>query len=232
MSCSTAQARRLLALWNAPPLSVTTGILIGSIEDLELRVRDEFQARLFFYVEPDKAQWIARDAPSNQIPGAGQIPRMRIKTAAEYFGERVVGRFSPVEADLVEAIRSYVYGCNAACVFHLMRATEIAVPKLAKLCGVNDPKPSWGSVLDRAEKYTQKTKYEDLPDDLKPHIEFLRVVVADMRSMQRAWRNKVMHVEDRIIPNAPEFLPETARDIFSAVETFLRHLAEELPDWC
>jgi hypothetical protein len=230
MGCSAAQARRLLAMWSAPVLSVTPHDLISNIEDLELRVRDEFQERLFFYVEPDKSWWIERDAPSD--PAAGQIVRMRLKTATECFGENVASRFSPVESDLTESIRCYVYGCNAACVFHLMRATEIAVTKLAKLCDMNDPKPSWGVVLDRAERFTQRTKFEDVPPTIQPHLEFLRTLVADMRSIQKVWRNKVVHVEDRIIPSIPEFSPESVLEIFSSTKAFLRHLAEGLPVWC
>jgi len=113
-----------------------------------------------------------------------------------------------------------------------MRATEIAVPRIAKLCGIEAPKPSWGSVLDKAEKYTQRVKYEELPEGLKPHIEFLRTIVADMRSMQRAWRNKVIHVEDKLIVASGEFAFPIAHSIFMSTRTFLRDLAENLPDWC
>jgi hypothetical protein len=227
MLSSADQARRVLKVWEAMPVRrFPPTDLIGHLEDLALRIRDELQHRLFLMVEADKSQWITRAEqrqPSQET--SNPIIRMRLKTAAEVFGDEVVDRLPSIEPDLTGAIQCFVYGANAACVFHLMRATEIAVPKIARLCSINDPKPSWGTVLDQAEKYTQRTKYEDLPSTLQPHVEFLRTIVADMRSMQRAWRNKVVHVQERIIPAAPEFLPGTALDILSSTGTFLRHLA-------
>src|SRR5471030_559605 len=176
----------------------------------------------------NKLALTVRDDPSRP----DQMGLLRLKNASEAFGEKIVTRLPAIEPDLTEAYRSYAYDCNAACAFHLLRATEIAVPKIAKMCALIDSKPSWGKVLDHAEKYTQKTEYENLPDTLKPHIEFLRTIVADMRSMQRAWRNKVVHVEDKIIPTAAEFSPRSIRSMFSAVESFLNHLADGLPEWC
>ncbi len=228
MNSSAAQARRVLAFWNASVIA-NPAELLGHLDDLQLRVRDELQEQLFYCVEADKSQWIAPQQPLDPS-NPRQIIRMRLKTADEVFGPRVIDRLPSIEPDLAEAIRCYVFGCGSACVFHLMRATEIAVPKIAKLCGINDVKPSWGAVLDQAEKYTQRTKYEDLPPSIRPHIELLRTLVADMRSIQRAWRNKVVHIQDRIIPGAPEFLPETALDILSATRAFLRDMAESLPE--
>src|ERR1035437_7502217 len=171
LTSSSSQAKRVLLLWSAPPLSLLPGEFIGHLEDLQRRIRDDLQERLFFCVEADKAQWIVRDGGIDPTNPHHVIP-LRLKTPIENFGQTVTDRLGAIEADLAEATRCYVYGCNAACIFHLMRATEIAVPKIANLCDISDPKPSWGAVLDQAEKYTQRTKYDELPPTIQPHIDF------------------------------------------------------------
>jgi hypothetical protein len=223
---SAVQARRVHILWvqGQPYDTVREHVkhLLRQIEDDMLGVR-------FYYVLPDKAPYLHRQP---RMALAATPEPIRLKMPFEYFGSGVIKRFMPIERDLREALKCCVYECRPACVFHLMRATEIGIPKLAKLCGIKDPKPSWGAVLDQAERLTQKTKLADLPPDTKPHIDFLREVVADMRSLQRAWRNKVMHVDDKLIPTGSDFDAQDVHDIFSATHSFLRCLAEGLPGWC
>lgn len=226
------QAQRVLTFWAAPPSTVQTAFFVGHLEDLALRTRDELQHRLFFLVEAEKVQWITRMTQTPTTEVSNPLIRMRPKTVAEVFGDTLCLRLPAIESDLQAVIHCHLYGAGAATVFHLMRAAEIAVPKIAKLCGIQDPKPSWGTVLDQVEKYTQRTKYDDLPSALKSHVDFLRGIVADMRSMQRAWRNTVTHVEDKIIPASSEYQPADVEEIFSSTRSFLRHLADGLPDWC
>jgi len=230
LASSIAQTRRVLALWDSgpPPAGALPQDVRDNIEDLTRRIRDDLNERIFYCVLPDKAPFIVRNPPSQ----SSSLGSLRLRTAAEYFGDRVAKRFQPIEADLYSACQCLVYECGGACLFHLLRATEIAVPRIAKLCDIKDPKPSWGSVLDKAEKYTQRTEYKDLPDLIKPHVDFLRDIVADMRSMQRAWRNKIIHVEDRLIVGAGEVTVQAASEMLTATSVFLRRLSEGLPDWC
>ena len=240
---SATQARRVLSLWQAVeegldprnlatfnPRSVpTVKDLIDNVKELERRIRDDLHQRMFYCISANKANLLQRDPAEHGsvLPGL-----LRLKSASEYFGADILRRFPPIERDLELACQCAVFECNPACVFHLMRATEIAVPKLAKLCGIDDPKPSWGSLLDKAEKFTQRTRYDELPDTLKPHIGFLGTVVADMRGMQRAWRNKVVHVEDKLIIGPGDFPPQVAAEILTSTRAFLHDLAVGLPDWC
>ena len=235
LTSSAAQARRLLQLWAAvadpdPKRKPLPKDIIDNAKELERRIRDDLHQRLFFCVSVAEDHLLERDPSAD--PTAPTPGPLRIKTAGEYFGETVVRRFPQIESDLSSACRCLALNCDSACVFHLMRATEIAVPKVATLCGVRDPRPSWGSVLDQAEKYTQKTKHEHLPDTLKPHVEFLRTLVADMRSMQRAWRNRVVHVDEKLVLGSGEFTSPIANEILVSTKTFLAHLAAGVPDWC
>src|SRR6185437_12158263 len=224
LTASLTQARRAITSWkqNEPQ-----EILRQCLEDLLSRIRDEMFGTCFYYVKTGKAEFLIQDP---MRPMAASPNQIRIKSPYEYFGSEVIERFPAIHIDLQEALKCYVFELLPACVFHLMRATEIGIPKVAELCGIKDRNPSWGPVLDRAEKLTQKTKFDDLPGKLKPRIEFLRLVVADMRSLQRAWRDKIMHVEDRLILSSAEIDLKDTHEIFVATRSFLRRLADGLPE--
>jgi hypothetical protein len=226
LNASAIQARRVFVLWNqGQPIDSAR----ENTRHLLRQISDDMLGVCFYYILPDKAPYLHRDPI---MPLSARPQQIRLKMAYEYFGGDIVKRFPAIERDLREALNCCVYECRPACVFHLMRATEIGIPKIAKLCCNKDSKPSWGAALDQAERLTQKTKFDDLPRDTKPHIDFLREVVADMRSLQRAWRNKVMHVEDKLMPVGSDFDPQDVHDILAATHSFLRRLAEGLPDWC
>ena len=216
LTVSYAQAERLMRAWEE---SGSLDRLSLDVAELRLRILDELRGMVFYCLTPDKNSFFVRDSDRNLVA----------KPITDIFGAEVVERFTAIRDDLQEACLCYVCQRSAACVFHLMRAAEIGIPKLAKLCEMQDAKPSWGAVLNKAEKLTQGTDHKDLPRQLKPHIEFVRTVVADMRSMQRAWRNKVSHVEDRLVVTSPDFSTQTAYEILVATRVFLRDLAAGLP---
>jgi hypothetical protein len=228
MTSSATQAQRALALWDQ---NNPASLVREHVQDLLRRIRDDMFGISLYRILPDKGDFLVRD-PS--LSPMGWSPtQIRRKSPLEYFGTEIVKRFPAIHTDLAEAIKCYIFECRPACVFHLMRATEIGIPKLAKMCEIKDRSPSWGTVLTQAEKYTQKTEFKDLPDHLKPLIEFLRFVVADMRSLQRAWRNKVSHVEDKLIlADVDGIESNDAYQIMIATRTFLERLAKGLPDGC
>src|SRR5581483_4363867 len=180
MGASVTQARRIMVLWNQSSFNAnnTPTMISNAIKELLSRVRDEAFGICFYHVNRDKGQVLTQDEQGMQM----YPNQARLQRNVEFFGQAVCSRFPAIREDLLQAIRSYAFECNTACVFHLMRATEITIPKIAKLCQIKDPKPSWGTVLDQAEKLTQRTKHEDLPSTTKPHIELLRMIVGDMRS--------------------------------------------------
>ena len=84
-----------------------------------------------------------------------------------------------------------------------MRVVEHGVMELAPLAGIKDAKPSWGSVLSKVDQCAFKTEYKDLPDEVKPYRELLRELSPEMHAIQYAWRNRVMHIENKIVPVEP-----------------------------
>jgi hypothetical protein len=89
-------------------------------------------------------------------------------------------------------------------------------------------KPSWGAVLSKLDKYAYRTEHKDLPVPLQPHIDLIKKLLPKMHAIQHAWRNKVSHVEDKLIPTNA-ITDDMALEIFNAVQAFMRMLAAELP---
>jgi hypothetical protein len=51
---------------------------------------------------------------------------------------------------------------------------------------------------------------------------FFRDASGDLISVKQAWRNPSMHIDRR-------YTPEEAQEVFKAVRTFMRKLAQDLP---
>lgn len=140
----------------------------------------------------------------------------------------VVVRFPNCADDIDAFVHCFVTASYTASVFHLMRVVEIGVIEVAKLIEVEDSKPSWGAILSKADKYAFRTEYKDLPDSIRPHKELLASLSNEMHGIQRAWRNKVAHIETKLVP-VGHIDEEIAGEIMTAVEVFMRSLSERLP---
>ncbi len=144
------------------------------------------------------------------------------------FGEAVSKRFAPVADDIEEAGNCFTAGRYTAAVFHLMRVIEAGVIALGEMVGIDDPKgPSWNSVLTRIETLLDKTPYPKRSVDLQRATPFLSEILPQLHAIQRAWRNKVMHFETKIVPTS-EYTQDKATAILVATNTLMRRLAEEL----
>ncbi len=195
------------------------------LAELHRRVLEDLEDQIYFCIYDHTT--LERFFKTEQDEFFGAV--LTLKPAEKLFPEIVVGRFPATIPDIEDACRCFYMNRFTASVFHLMRIVEIGVLKLAQLIQHPDPKPSWGSILKKVEKYALYTEYKDLPTAIQPHVDFLRMVLPHMQSVQRAWRNHVSHVEDRIIPSNEKITLEDAEDIMKATESLMRYLAEELP---
>jgi hypothetical protein len=75
-----------------------------------------------------------------------------------------------------------------------------------------------------------RTNYNDLDPSIQPHRKFLDDVLPEMQAIQRAWRNKISHAEDKLVPIDAAINEAVAREIMVAVEVFMRQLAHDLPE--
>lgn len=206
---------------------ITQRTMTGYLLELQQRIDDEMSGRAFYIIPTDRRGFY--QVEDIEVEPLKRFRMVRLKDAAEVFGERAVARFPAAYDDLQESCKCFVFRRNKACVFHLMRVIEVAVVKLAKLIGLQDPKPSWGAILGKLEQVVLRTKYQDRSPGINQHLAFLEQVLPEMQSVQRSWRNRVSHVEDRILPIG-EYTDETTGKIMDAVRVFIDHLAVDLPD--
>jgi hypothetical protein len=143
--------------------------------------------------------------------------------------EKVLSRFPNAMTDVEEARKCLALGRYTAAVFHLMRVTETSVLDLQCFLDTQpDVKAHFGSVLKKLEHLKQNTQLKDLPDHLKPYAGFLGDVLPQLHAVKDSWRNKVSHVDDRIII-ADVFTEEMAIGIYDATLLLTKKLASGLP---
>jgi hypothetical protein len=176
--------------------------------ELQERLIDEMQGRQFFSLSPAEAghyTWHWKG------------------------WEEVFSRFPNAMTDVEEARKCLAFGRYTAVVFHLMRVTEAAV--LEFQCFLDpplDPKAHFGSVLKKLDQLSLKTEFKNLPNHLKPYADFLKDVLPQLHAVKASWRNKVSHIDDRIII-ADVFTEEMALGIYSATLLLMKQLASGLP---
>jgi hypothetical protein len=163
------------------------------------RLADETEETLFLCVEPSDAAYY---------------------NEANLFGPTVVDLFPSAAYDIEEAGKCIALARGTACVFHLMRVTEAGLMAIAQRIGLKDVKPSWKVVIDAINKdLKNEAKYK--PTEMKSEQELLSHIAAQMHAVKIAWRNDVMHLEDK-------YTEEEALGIFNATKGLMIYLAENL----
>jgi hypothetical protein len=176
--------------------------------ELQGRLIDEMVGKLFFSLSMAEAEHYIR-------PWKGW--------------EEIIDRFPNTVTDVEEARKCLALRRYTAAVFHLMRVTEAGVLDLQCFLDTKpDPKAHFGSVLSKLEHLHTKTRFENLPEHLKPSRQFLIDILAQLHSVKDSWRNKVSHVDDRI-SIADVFTEEMALGVYNATLLLMKKLASGLP---
>jgi hypothetical protein len=199
------------------------------ISELRVRIGEDIQDCVFYCVNetPILQKFFKRD-PEAALEDPMRVPPLIYKQLEEIFDRKMIERFPETIDDFIAAAECFVKDCFTAAVFHLMRVIEFGILQIAFLAEIHDPKPSWGAVLGKLDKYAYRTDYKDLPPKVQPNIELIRKLLPKMHAVQHAWRNKIIHVGHKLIPEG-EIGEHVAREIMDATEALMRVLAEELP---
>lgn len=176
----------------APRLGISQAII-----HLQSRIKDELAAQNFFRVRPE------------DVGLYGQ---------SELFGATVAKKFKTAAQDIQNAGNCVALGQATACVFHLMRAMEIAVRQLGKRLKVTiTPQTTWRQMTnqmdDKIKKMPEKTEH------LKRKKNDWEAARANLHHVGSVWRNNTMHP-------ATSYTPSQAHDVLSAVRVFMSALAE------
>ena len=136
------------------------------------------------------------------------------------FDTDVLLGFSSALDDIDEAGKCFAMGRYTACVFHLMRVLERPINSLAKVLLPDDPLPNWGTVLKKIDTELARPPKERT---FQGDVQFFSEVAAEMRSVQHAWRNRVMHIDQLITE-------ERARSIFEATIGFMNAVSTKMDE--
>jgi hypothetical protein len=167
-----------------------------AINHLLSRIKDDLALQKFYRVVPEDFSFYGR---------------------ADLFGEVVAKKFKGAEADIRNAGNCLALGQGTACVFHLMRAMELAVRQLSVRLKVTiKPQTTWrvmtGQMDDKIKKMPENT------DRLKRKKNDWESARANLHQVGSVWRNNTMHP-------ATSYTPSQARDVLGAVRIFMVGLA-------
>ena len=120
--------------------------------------------------------------------------------------------FPKAAEEISKAAKCLALQRNTACVFHLMRAMELAVARLADAIGTGKPTDKeWGKILSgigQAIEALPKGSERDRWSESHSHLYHVK----------QAWRNDTMHPKKT-------YSEEQSQAVFDAVRSFLTHLA-------
>jgi hypothetical protein len=203
MRSTSKQAERIIKSLNSKNLSLRDFGLMAA--ELRRRFEDDLSGLVFLQVEPTKAEFFQLRNP---------------------FGEEVAAKFPSAIFDADEAALCLALDCDTASVFHLMRVMEAGLRALGK--SLNDPRldpgtnPTWERILKRGDEELQKP-LKNRSAEWQQDEQFFSTAVANLRAVKDAWRNPTLHV-------GSYYDAARARDVYSAVRAFMRHLATRLSE--
>ncbi len=189
LKVSVACAQELLKMLQRP---VAAGQIQVGLQELKNTIRREMEVCFFFYM------------PSRQTEFYDQ---------KELFGGAVNAKFPSIQYDMIEAGNCYAMGRGTACVFHLMRIMEVGVQSLGTRLGVPlaDEK-NWQDIMNRVNKAIGALPPKDAATGELSHA------AANLYAVKLAWRNEVMHPNDK-------YTVEEAKDLIGQVKLFIGQLA-------
>lgn len=180
---------------------LTFAVLARETQQLRVRIQDDLEGRLFFFVSDDAARFYGQ---------------------ADLFGAEVSAKFPDARPDIEEAGNCLALGRSTACVLLLMRVLEVGVKTLAehpKITYVPGHRETMGQVAAAIEQ-----RANALPST-NPHEHEEKAVLqraaVHYRAVTGAWRNPNMHT-------TASYTADQARVILDHVGAFMRSLAELL----
>jgi hypothetical protein len=157
------------------------------METLGLRLTDELQDKLFFYIPSKAAKRYLDEKP---------------------FGEAVAEKFPDLTEEIAEASKCLALDRFTACVFHLMRTLDPLVRRFCQQLGAKEVN-SWGPMLTNIQAEIDLLR----PDDERRRA--YHEAAIHLRNVKDAWRNPTMHEvkqayteeeADRVFNNVKDFV--------------------------
>jgi hypothetical protein len=169
--------------------------LAGRCDHLRERLLDELETEFYFRILRDDVQYYGQRAP---------------------FGDIVAAKFEAATGDIEQAARCLALQQPTACVFHLMRAMEIAVRRLARKSGMTiTPQTTWrqltGNMDGQIRRMGERTAKQK---QRKNDWEAARV---NLHHLGSVLRNNTMHPAAVYTQNEAKHIFNTVSVIFKAL---------------
>ena len=180
-----------------PGIPPSSGSAIGTaITNFLSRLQDELKTQHFLHVAQEDVRFYGQK---------------------ELFGPAVAKQFKKAAVDIEQAGNCLALEQPTACVFHLMRAMEIAVRQLGKRLKVTiTPQTTWRQMTGQMDDKIKKMP--DSTDALKRKKNRWEEARANLHHVGSVWRNNTMHP-------ATSYTSSQARDVLSAVRIFMHGLS-------
>lgn len=177
------------------------------IQSLINRIIDELGLQFIYSLDPKEAEYL-----NNPHKG----------------WEEIISRFPNAVMDVEEMHKCFSFNRYAATIFHSVQVIEGGLIELGRLIEIEDPKSGWTAVTKKLEKIL-KTEYKDRTPFENQNYSFFEQIHGTIGALKNAWRNKISHVQGKIILMSTEFTPEITEEILFASRAFMRRLADGLP---
>lgn len=179
-------------------------------EDGDLRIGRSHAERLVNAFDAIRTNFLAQMASKVTISLPSRHASYLAKEDCPY-GRDVEDAFPEAGEDILEAARCLALGRSTAVVFHLMRAMEAAVQKIASRLLIEKIDVPWGVLLSELDK-----KIGAMPKgNRRDNWSELHTLLFHVK---QAWRNDTMHPKRT-------YTDAQAEAVFNAVHTFMANLA-------
>jgi hypothetical protein len=144
------------------------------------------------------------------------------------FGQTVANKFPSMAVfEIDEAAKCMALDRTTACVFHLMRALEIAIGATRRCLGISDPiKPAdrnWAKILKLIKDAIDSRNVAPSAWTVAHDAEFFAEIHVSLDAVKNVWRNATMHVENK-------YTEEEAQRIWDATRGLMMKLASRLDE--
>ena len=193
--------------WQRPLLDVSSACEI--LHHLQVDIVSDLESKMFLKIEDDRGELVGKDA---------------------LFGEQVNRAFKSAVRDIKESGNCLAAECNTATVFHLMRASEVALRAIAmdrRVTFANKPldQQEWGTILGTLEGKLQGMRFDDgkkwkTASFKEAQIGFYNDVVQELRGFNGVWRRHLCHADPQAFYDR-----DAAAGIMKHVRTFMQKLS-------
>jgi len=143
--------------------------------------------------------------------------------------EQSIKAFPSAACDISSAVNCYLYGCNTACVFHLMRVAEFGLRALARERRVTLPKnrplewADWQALIDEIHKKVKVIANMKRGPARETALRFYQGSLGEFEAFKDAYRNNVMHSRE----NYDEL---QALSVMNHVREFMQRLSSKITE--